>query len=188
MITTVGLDLSLTMTGVAKRSSDGSYATDRIKGIDAKRYGELRRLRSISSRITEVIDANTDDLKLIVLEAPSLGHGRQMAGKFHERAGLWWMVVSQIMDILRVPIATVPPATLKMFATGSGRAEKSDMMGAAVAVWEDFYGDDNQCDALWLAEMGMCHLGESPLLAKLTAKQRKALNSATWNIVGEELT
>lgn len=181
MTTVVGLDLSLSITGFARIDSDGAYDHQKVRGCNVKKFGEIGRLKKLTLDICSLIGSTKPDL--VVLEAPSLGHGRQMAGKFHERAGMWWLVALGVLEFGEATLASVPPATLKAFATSNGRAEKSDMMGAAVKVWPNFYGDDNECDALWLAEMGLCHLGKSDLLAGLDKKQLKALSSANWNLM-----
>jgi Holliday junction resolvasome RuvABC endonuclease subunit len=43
-------------------------------------------------------------------------------------------------------------ATIKKLATGSGRAEKEDVEVAAYTRWAYVPGDDNESDALWIAE------------------------------------
>lgn len=53
--------------------------------------------------------------------------------------------------------ASVHSTTLKKFATGHGNAKKPDMMAAGKAKgWK--FADDNECDALWIAEYALREL------------------------------
>lgn len=70
-----------------------------------------------------------------------------------------------------VSYLVVPPVTLKLFATGSTRASKEDMiraarkLGAAVAE-----ADDNQADAFFLARVARAYtLGDARLRCELEA-------------------
>jgi Holliday junction resolvasome RuvABC endonuclease subunit len=48
--------------------------------------------------------------------------------------------------------SSVHSATLKKFATGSGRAEKADMIARARERFKPDLADDNEADALWILE------------------------------------
>lgn len=68
-----------------------------------------------------------------------------------------------------VPYITVPPVTLKMFATGSTRADKPDMEAATIARGVRT-GDDNQADAFFLACVARAYaLGGARLRHELEA-------------------
>src|SRR5690625_7691504 len=112
----IGLDLSLTSSGVA--SSLGW--TDTIRPIKIR---GLDRLRMILSSVR----AYTSGYDLVVIEGPSFGHSgfRQ----HEELVALRWMV-RDVVDRQQVPVVVVPPATLKLYATGRGNAKKNDMAQA----------------------------------------------------------
>ena len=62
-----------------------------------------------------------------------------------------------------IPFATVPAATLKVFATNSGKADKRDMWLAlpSAALQEAMpVKQDGEVDAWWLRQMGLALLGE----------------------------
>lgn len=50
-----------------------------------------------------------------------------------------------------IPYQGVPVGTVKKLATGKGNAPKSEMVASAFARW-GLSGDDNEADALWIAE------------------------------------
>jgi len=149
----VGLDLSLTAPGVAGIGPAGVVVdTIRIPG----KLTDVPRIDHIAEQL-QVWCAGAD---LVVMEGPSYGNqgsGRQSG--HHERAGLWWIVKRQVVHA-GLPLAIVPPATLKRFATGRGTADKTAMTLAAARRFPGVeFGDDNQVDACWLAAAGAQRLG-----------------------------
>ena len=170
----LGVDLSLTGTGLAdgertwllpSKGSATATLTERWMRLDALTDAVLARVR----------DTRAD---LVVLEGPSLGQARQ--GGQHDRAGLWWLVVDQLHTD-GIPVAEVPPATLKKYATGKGNAGKSAIVDATARRFphvDTGSGDDNRCDAHWLAAMGHDHLGLA--LLAMPALNRQALDAVRW--------
>ena len=93
---------------------------------------------------------------------------------------------------------TIPPASLKMYATGKGNASKDAVLAAAIRRYPDVEFDGNDAaDALILAAMGADHLG-FPLVSKtpsgrksratLPARNREALGKIDWPLLGELTT
>ena len=164
----IGLDLSLTSSGVA--SSLGWTDTIRPKKILG-----LDRLRMI----VDAVRTYTSGYDLVVIEGPSFGHSgfRQ----HEELVALRWMV-RDVVDRQQVPFAIVPPATLKLYATGRGNATKNDM---AQAMDQAYPGRTpgflagrrfDEADALALADMGAAYLTN----ASLTAAQTRAIATVQW--------
>jgi len=170
----IGLDLSLAATGIADAQGDqihtGTIATHPYgPGLDDR----MRRIWWITERIWRVVDGGSPPA-LVVVEGPSYG---SRGGQAHERAGLWWHVISGLLgDCL--PVAVVPPAALKRYAVGKGAATKPDMRMALYRRAGLDVRDDNQVDAWWLAAAGLDHLGRPPVT--LPANQRKALAAVEW--------
>jgi Holliday junction resolvasome RuvABC endonuclease subunit len=77
-------------------------------------------------------------------------------------------------------VLTVPPATLKKYATGKGTATKADMRMALYQRVGIDLRDDNQVDAYWLHALGHHLLGE-PLVVmpKLPKAHVAALDKLT---------
>lgn len=165
MTRVIGLDLSLTATGVA----DAEGHTQRI------RCGDLRgtdRLAWICSAISGHVQAGAD---LVVIEGPA--YSRALGAGHHEAAGLWWLIAYHL-DGLGVPRATVPPNVLKKYATGSGQATKADMRVELYKRTGLDLRDDNEVDAWWLRAAGLDRSGAPPV--KMPAAHREALTNAEW--------
>ncbi|MGH3965953.1 MAG: hypothetical protein ACRDRY_22320, partial [Pseudonocardiaceae bacterium] len=71
--------------------------------------------------------------ELVVIEGLFTAAG---AGKMIDRAATWMRVVDRCQHH-DVPVAVVAPAALKLPITGSGRAEKAEMVAALVRLWPD---------------------------------------------------
>ena len=170
----IGLDLSLTATGVADFGPNTLDITTIRSKPATTITGTWQRLNYI---IGEIIQAIGDGPRptLITIEGPSFGS--KGAGTW-DRAGLWWRVASHLIGDGH-PIAVIPPATLKRYAAGRGNATKTDM---AVALAKRAGGlelrDDNQVDAWWLAAAGRDHLG-CPVV-DMPQAHRAALGKADW--------
>jgi len=166
----IGLDLSLTATGVAHMRGD-QVVTDTITPPANRRAG-LLRLRWLRDHLLELIGAPA----LVVVEGPS--YGSTGAGQ-HDRAGLYWLVLDGLWS-RGVPVAVAPPANVKRYATGAGggpKASKDAVLLAAARRFPGFDGDNNAADALWLAAMGTDRLTGATVVP---AAHREALAKCTW--------
>jgi Holliday junction resolvasome RuvABC endonuclease subunit len=154
-----GLDLSMTGTGVA-HSVEGAACTHLVKPREARDL----RLPEIARRVREyVLDSD-----LVVIEGYL---NRSMS------AGITGMVHGAVRAMLieeGLKYATLPPASLKKFATGRGGASKTEMALAALKRGGLEFRDDNECDAWWLYVAASHHLGE-PVI-DLPKVQREALD------------
>lgn len=160
----LGLDLSLTCTGVAGRGW-----TDTIKPHTAMR-GEDRLLFIRQQIITTWVPGTA----LVAIEGPSYastGRGQ------HERAGLWWMVACALRTH-GIPVAVIPPSSVKKYATGRGNAAKADMVREVTKRFPWFDGGEDEADALVLASMAADHLGQP--MAQMPATHRAALDAVQW--------
>jgi crossover junction endodeoxyribonuclease RuvC len=155
----LGLDLSLTSTGVAD-ICDGRTQVSRVRstGRNGDSLGaRQQRLARIVADLSTWWDANTIRPDLVVIEGPSLGQARQ--GGQHDRAGLWWLTVDHLMSV-GLPVAEVPPALRAKYATGKGNAAKEAVLLDVARRYPDIAVDGNDtADALILAAMGARHLG-----------------------------
>lgn len=162
----LGLDLSLTSTGVALPNG----TTYRIK-THAKE-GDRRLLR-IRDRITRDLDWAQPHVA-VVEDLPRHAMGAGVTAMVHG-------VVRAALCERDIPFALVVPATLKAYACDNGRADKAEMTAAAyLAAGVEFVDDKggDQADAWWLRAAGHDHYG-APLFS-LPAAQRARLTKVDW--------
>jgi crossover junction endodeoxyribonuclease RuvC len=89
---------------------------------------------------------------LAVIEAPFgiMGHGRILL----ELVGMIKFLLIQN----KIDFCEVPQSTLKKFATGSGKAEKSQMVLKASKEYGFEAATEDEVDAFWLSRVGKCLL------------------------------
>lgn len=172
----IGLDLSLSATGVCH--ADGVTQAIKVKTRGMERLADIRNL----------VDHYTLGTDLIVIEGYAMGTARQ-AGTY---------AIGELGGVIRLHLfelgrryIDISPATLKKYATGKGNAKKVDMAVAAMKRANLEFRDDNQCDAWWLRQAGICWLLDNcgmadPAMAPqdyvpMPAENRKNLPAATEN-------
>lgn len=169
MINILGLDLSLTATGVAL--PDGATHTIRTRQKDGD-----HRLAQIETAL-EVATSGVDYAVIEDLPVNAMSAG--ITGMVHG-------IARNILSKHGIPFALISPATLKKFATDYGNADKVQMAAAAyLHAGVEFPGDltpagkgGDQCDAWWLRAAGHDRLGV-PLFV-LPEAQRIRLGKAKW--------
>ena len=171
MIRSVGIDLSLTGTGIA--DNWGLCAVVGRKGITTM---------TLDQRI-DTLDVLTEDVciwvghpSLAVIELPA--YSKFGAGSV-ERHALWWLVVRKLR-MRGVPVAEVTGTGRLVYALGKGVGSKSAVVEAVTRRWPQFEtdGNDNAADAVVLAAMGADHLGEP--LTEMPKTHRRALVAVAW--------
>lgn len=153
----VGLDLSLTSTGIAVHGAGipDWCATIESVGKDNDDWPtRYRRLGDLVNRILPPIP----DHSLVVMEAPAYSRS---TGKAHDRSGLWWMLYDLLVCTNRSLVVPVLPNTRAKYATGKGNAGKDAVLAAAVRRYPsiDITGNDT-ADAVVLMAIGCRLLGE----------------------------
>lgn len=170
----LGLDTSLTATGVAKIfTSNGTYVTRTLKP-PTKMLGHERL-----AWIMGELDAMTSGVDVAAMEAPAYG---AKGDAYHQLAGVWWMVAHHLWS-KGIPTVSVAVDTLKLYAAGKGGVDKDQMMLRIGRAFEDFEGDNNAADALWLAQMAADHYGV-PLATVAQKERRAALLKPAWPVLG----
>jgi crossover junction endodeoxyribonuclease RuvC len=149
----LGLDPSLTATGYALPGAVGTIRTGTRRGVERLQY-----LRDIVVDMTKGIGARPGSIDLLVLEGFALGTTRQAMS--YEIGGLGWVLRVALTEA-GVRWIEVPPASLKVLATGRGNASKEMMLAAAIRRLGYDGHDHNIADAMWLRQFGLGWLGET---------------------------
>lgn len=142
----MGLDLSVTRTGIAFPDGDTMAVRSKSKGDD--RRFEITEHVEIAARACKA--------DLVVIE----GLGGLYKGEAAREIPMLHGAVRLALRRSYIPfMRDVSPSTLKQFATGSGGASKTEMRRAAKRILGTEYSTDDECDADWLRIAGMTAYG-----------------------------
>lgn len=178
MTTVVGLDLSLTGTGVAVVSM-GTAAT---RTFGTKTAGDelparADRLTGLAGQIVQAVA--TAGPELVVIERPAYSSN---SGSVTDRAGLWWLVVARLIRGLQLPVVDVVNNHAKMYGTGKGNAGKDLVLAEVVRRYGHLVpliASNDEADALVLASMGYHHL-TGHALVDLPQTHHRAIAAVRW--------
>lgn len=166
MTDVVGLDLSLTATGICT-ADQGWLIKSKAKGME--------RIEAIRFKVsTSVLDT------VVLIEGYSFGSRNSHAHELGELGG----VIRHTFYRHNTPYIDVPPATLKLFATGKGNANKDMMIASAVRSGCP-YDDNNIVDAWWLRQLGLYARGEADV--DVTGYRDKALLKLDLELLDMEI-
>jgi crossover junction endodeoxyribonuclease RuvC len=160
----VGLDLSLTSSGVAY--ADGTTGRIRPTGRG------MARLAEVLTGVRAALDCWETDPELVVIEGYAYASGNR-AHQIGELGGL----VRHELYRQDIPTVDVAPSKLKIYATGRGDAGKAEMVANARERLGYVAFQPDEVDALWARAFGL-HLLGSPLVA-LPKSHTRALDGVT---------
>ena len=165
---TVGLDLSLTKTGITILGHGGTVIYSGLvksKPCGDKPIDETRRIVKIAEEIMTKLGTVASGPRIVAIEGLAfMAKGTSLV----QLAGLNYMIRAAL-DKERWPFIIVAPTTLKKFITGSGKGDK-DMISMAIYKNYGFEAlDNNVADSFGLAACAMAVMG-SPI-NKITAPQ-----------------
>ena len=159
----IGLDLSLTSTGVATERGTLTIKT-KLKGVE--------RLHAIWEEVWGHIAGFQNPY--VVIE----GYAFQKQGSHCHAQGELGGVVRHGLFLRQTPFVEVPPTVRSLFATGRGNAGKAEVVSNVTARSGLIFSSDDEADAWVLREMGMQHFEQSDL--GWPAKNMTALEKVNW--------
>jgi Holliday junction resolvasome RuvABC endonuclease subunit len=170
----MGLDLSITCTGIAYPDTSTQALKPKGKGDDRMRY--------LADHI--VLAARTCRADLVVIE----GLGGVYQG---EAARIIPMLHGPVrVDLLRagIPYMLLSPSSLKKFATGNGSADKTGMALAALKRLGREYSTSDECDADWLRIAGRFAYGLGEYLGggRVLQMPQVSLEALRWAGTGKK--
>ena len=150
-----GLDLSLTGTGICVATD-----TEHLHSLTVKtKLTGPARLAYLRDRVLESVG----DCDLAVIEEQA--HDARNMGVVIKIAGLH-AVIAVALHEWNVPVAYVRPASLKKYASGQGDSKKEGMLLAAYKHFGREFATNDECDAYFLALMGLEYAGSPVLTVK----------------------
>lgn len=168
----VGLDLSLSSTGVADSSGTRTFGYSVKKGSHWTAYAE--RLKKLGV----LIDRATQGADLIVIEAPAYGSANSgyTMGTLHG-------IVQVLMFQRRRTVVYLGIQKLKQFACNHGAAPKDAVLAAAIRDGSPARGFD-EADAWWLRRIAL-HAYSSDVQA-LPIYRQNVIGAVTWPNIREK--
>lgn len=165
----LGLDLSLSASGVVTADGARTTLTPPTKDTTDRLEWYYRQFYAL---VQDLDVLNT----VLMVEQPFVmgkAHGNTTLD-LGEMYGAFRLATKRFVR----RIVWVPPATLKVYATGSGSATKPDLRVELFKRAGLDVKDDNQVDAWWLRAMGLDRFGAPPLA--LPQSHRRALANIKW--------
>lgn len=184
----IGIDPSLTGTGIARIDTDDQLVVDTwtiaTKGVkDASLPDRWERLDDIKGQVWNAVHGYGPDgnrhprqakANLVVIEQPAFSRTQ---GSQHDRSGLWWLILNDLIET--IDVAEVTPTARAKYATGKGNAGKDTVLLEVARRFPHVdVRDNNQADSLILAAMGADHAGVP--LVELPKVHREALAKVAW--------
>lgn len=174
MIDIVGIDLSLTSTGISLSNCQVAVSS---------KYRGIERIADLTDQIFNVMtNAFPVDTVAVVVEGYSFASRSSHAHSAGELGG----VFRYRLWLQGIPWIDVPPTNRAKFATGRGGASKTEVVSSVSArtglVWSG-KGADDMCDAFILEEMGKTVLGKGQF--SWPAKNLEALDKIDWSVISQ---
>lgn len=175
-------DLSLRSTGLAWTDHTGQIGVATIRPATTGH----ERLNQLLWEITR--RAQREDAQLAVIETLPV-YTRAHGDTGVQLAGLNWLV-RHALWLRQIPYVMVPPAVLKMYATGKGGGPDASKQAVLVAMQRLFYGHgplirgDDEADACALLALAL-DAYRAPLAVQ-PATHRRAITAVQWPALDQE--
>lgn len=155
---TMGIDQSYTSTGIVIKNDNGDVVHDELIMTTKDKddyYTNFVRAEEISNKVIEIAVAEL----VTHVNIEGLGFGAT-GDATRNLAGLQYLIITKLLNIGLKP-TIVAPTSLKKFATGSGKAKKTEVFDAIEAHNPTYFvklskvlktkGRYDLADAYWLA-------------------------------------
>lgn len=181
MANVIGLDLSLSATGIVVLAGNGSLLMERV--LSSKKKGP-HRLLELRNLLDGVLQRYGPSVAVVEGYAMAKGGGRGGSSGRVFDIGEWGGIVRVLLLERGISTYLAPPKTLKMITTLSGNAGKPEMLEAVARRFQFITKNDNLADAYGLARIARL-LHVKSLQATLVAKEREGLTKVEQIIWGK---
>lgn len=175
----IGLDLSLTGTGVAAIAVDTAQLSTAVHSspppaVDTVAGHAARHRQLVDGIVGQVLGA---DPVLVLVEGMQFSVNARDSS-LARRGFVWWSVVEQLCAA-GIPVMEVTPGQIKQWATGRGSASKAEMVAAYARAWPTApmgRNVEDRADAAAAAALGAAYVGVAGLPQSMTAVRAKLLS------------
>lgn len=171
MTDVVGLDPSLTSTGIAVHSPGVETLLHTVASKGKKGASWIERHARLCTLREQIVD-RIPSSSVVFMESPSYS---STSTSSHDRSGLWWHLYDGL-HLRGCVIVPVSPAQRMMYATSKGNSAKDAVMAAAIRRYSrlDIKNND-EADAVILMALGLRALGR-PIEDSLPQSHLRALD------------
>lgn len=150
MSTVIGIDVSLTATGICAISEVGVKSL--LIPTTPQEHDFKRQLKIADTVLGFVEAANRNDRVVVAIEGYANSAFKRGSGKLFTRAEIVGMIKISLSLKYNCDIFIVQPTSLKLFICGKGNGSKQQMMDAIQLRYNKFFNDDNLADAYALCK------------------------------------
>lgn len=160
----LGLDVSLTSTGIALLDADKTYILDSLKttpkdGIHLERHHKI--LSTLTANLNWIKENVSDKADIWgVIEGYAYGKDPKRGSQVITLAEIGGLIRYVVWRYTKHPLIVVAPSTLKLFVTGHGHAKKEQMLLSMFKKYGREFTNNDEGDAFALAQMGLCCFDE----------------------------
>lgn len=167
----IGCDFGLRKTGIVILDSEFNIVSQNL--IETSTKG-AQRLVDVEKAFGHILERGPVDECQLFIEGYAYG-AKYQRESLAELGG----VIRRYLHLLEFSFWVIPPNTLKLFVTGSGRATKNYMKKCTRENWDISFKFDDVCDAYGLARLGTHTI--TGKLDNLTQKQKGIVNEIAKN-------
>lgn len=168
----LGLDVSLNSPGWCRIDTENGART--LGTLDYSKYRDMERIAIAAQGLVDLCR----QADMVIMEGLSMGLPARGGAAFMPRGRIDMIGLTYIVRMWlwkqRKETLLVPPTTVKKFATAKGNCQKNLMLREVSHRWGVEAADDNQADALALAEFGRAYLGNGDIRAPAIPEFQKA--------------
>ena len=174
-MTVLAIDPSLNSSGVAYRDKSGAIYARCVN--NPMNLRGIERIDYVSNLILNMVDA--ENPTLAVIEGYALAFNKRRSNTIFDLAELGGAIKLGLYR-RRIRIMIVPPTSLKLFVTGSGRADKDMMARALLTDYGCRFSTSDQYDAAGLLIMGEANESRRLLPRDARHAKRRALQGCSF--------
>lgn len=142
-----GCDLGLSKSGIVILNEKFEIEEQNLIKVKSK---NIERLVDIENAFKWIIQKYKNEDLNIFIEGYAYG-AKYQRESLAELGG----VIRRYIYLASLPYWIVPPTSLKLFVTGTGRASKNYMKKCTKDKWGQIFKSDDVCDAYGMARLGM---------------------------------
>ena len=147
----VGLDFSLTSTGLVHLDAEGNLLTNTTIKTKAKDGTTAKRLNMITKKFREILEHETP--KVVAFESVNVATHISSINALSQVSGAFFQVLEDYSDFTPY-VLSCNVSTLKKAATNDKSATKSHMLMEVYIKWNQRMNTDDEADAFVCAKLG----------------------------------